>query len=208
MLHTVSAKPYTSRKTCPQLSPPSTSSSPARNVSKRTRETLNVQRPARALPQISALSLRGKLRVFKAAVSVCPRCAEKEKKAAKLRKTRRKLCTSKRTASPQNSSSHILLSNPIVWPLPSPHPCAFVSQWRLPRKSEARHTDAVCCWLKSGLQPGLRLDNSSGSTNPSSSIRIYSSFYSLKRAYYALFKAQLLTFIISSMFMFLTRNLF
>lgn len=187
---------------------PSSSSSPARNVSKPTRETLNVQRPARALPQISALSLRGKLRVFKAAVSVCPRCPEKEKKAAKLRKTRRKLCTSKRTASPQNSSSHILLSNPIVWPLPSPHPCAFVSQWRLPRKSEARHTDAVCCWLKSGLQPGLRLDNSSGSTNPSSSIRIYSSFYSLKRAYYALFKAQLLTFIISSMFMFLTRNLF
>lgn len=91
MLHTVSAKPYTSRKTCPQLSPPSTSSSPARNVSKPTRETLNVQRPARALPQISALSLRGKLRVFKAAVSVCPRCAEKEKKGCETAQNTQKV---------------------------------------------------------------------------------------------------------------------
>lgn len=71
--------------------PPSTSSPPARNVSKPTRETLNVQRPARALPQISALSLRGKLRVFKAAVSVCPRCAEKEKKGCETAQNTQKV---------------------------------------------------------------------------------------------------------------------
>lgn len=49
---------------------------------------------------------------------------------------------------PQNSSTHILLSNPIARPLPLLYPCAFVLlSWAVRRSGDLRHLEKVSCFL-------------------------------------------------------------
>lgn len=121
MLHTVSVKPCTSRKTCPQLSPP---------LSRQRAETTHADDESETTPPCSGL-LWYFLR-FQRCCCGAPRTRSRSVgfvrsvwRAAKLRKHAESCGTHKRTASPQNSSTHILLSNPSGWPRPSLYPCTF-----------------------------------------------------------------------------------
>lgn len=98
---------------------------------RRTRENSAVQRPALVFPLIPIICKR--TWGSKVAISVYPECVKRSETA----QTRRKLCIPKRTASPQNSSTDILLSNPIVWPLPSLCQCTIVLLSWLLRKAES-----------------------------------------------------------------------
>lgn len=84
-----------------------------KHTERRRRENAAVQRALLVFPLISIHSSRA--RGSELAVSARPEHVKRSATAQTLRK----LCVPKRTASPQNSSTDILLSNPMAWPRPS-----------------------------------------------------------------------------------------
>lgn len=109
-------------------------------------ENSAVQRPALAFSQIFTTLRRGDAGRLDGVF----RFIQSGWSAAKLRKHAESYALPKGTSSPQNSATQILLSNTIVWPLPSLHPCTFVLLSRLaPQKRSLRssHGNGLS-WVK------------------------------------------------------------